>query len=251
MNVNEARIILLTYRPGTADAADAQVAEALALAQRDPGLGSWLTNHCAYQEALRAKLRDIPVPAGLKEQIISEQPALERLPQRHPRLTVAVLVGIILLAMLTIFWPQFYPKDNTLAVYQNQMMGIALNGYGMDLLTNSTTEIRAYFAKKQAPADYTLPDSLQKVAVVGCAIQDWQKEKVSMLCFRSGRPLPPNQTTDLWLFVVPRTSVRGAPEAGSARISTINGLVTAVWTQGDKVYLLGAAGDKSMLQQFL
>ena len=251
MNVNEAKTVLLLYRPGTADAEDPQLVEALALAQTDPRLASWLENHSVCQEVLRAKIRNIPVPAGLKEQIISEQPARERLPHRHPRLTAAVLVGIILLALLTIFWPQFYPKDDTLAVYQNQMMAIALNGYGMDLLTNSTTEIRSYFARKQAPADYVLPAPLQQVAVVGCAIQDWQKEKVAMLCFRTGRPLPPNQTTDLWLFVVPRSSVRGAPEAGPARVFTINGLVTAVWTQGDKVYLLGAAGDKSTLLQFL
>ena len=38
MNHDEARQILLLYRPGTADAEDPQIAEALALAKREPEL---------------------------------------------------------------------------------------------------------------------------------------------------------------------------------------------------------------------
>ena len=251
MNVNEAKNILLLYRPGLAEVEDPQLAEALALAQREPELARWLEGQGARQEALRAKFRQITVPAGLKEQIISEQPARERLLQRHPRLTAAALAVIILLAGLTIFWPPHRPSDDTLEVYRSQMIGIALSGYGMGFLTNSTTEIRSYFAQNQAPADYVLPAALQKAAVVGCAVQGWQQQKVSMLCFRTGRPLPPNQSSDLWLFVVPRASVKDAPEAGQPRFTTVNGLITAVWTQGDKVYLLGTAGSESTIQQFL
>ena len=38
MNCDEAKTILLLYRPGTTDAEDAQTAEALALARSDPAL---------------------------------------------------------------------------------------------------------------------------------------------------------------------------------------------------------------------
>ena len=38
MNRDEAKIILLLYRPGTADAGDPEVAEALTLAKNDPEL---------------------------------------------------------------------------------------------------------------------------------------------------------------------------------------------------------------------
>lgn len=251
MNVNEAKTILLLYRPGPADAADPQIAAALALAQREPELARWLAEHGALQEAVRARLRQITVPAGLKEQIISEQPAREHLLERHPRLTAAALVVVILLAGLTMFWPQNHPPDDTLAVYRKQMTGIATSGYGMDFLTNNPAAIRSYLAQNQAPADYVLPAALQQAAAVGCAIQGWQKEKVSLLCFRTGRPLPPNQSSDLWLFVVPRASVKDAPAAGSPRFATVNGLITAVWAQGDRVYLLGTEGSESVIQKFL
>ena len=78
MNRDEAKTILLLYRPGTADAADPQTAEALALAKGDPELASWFETHCARQFVIGEKFRQIAVPAGLKEQIISEQAAQEK-----------------------------------------------------------------------------------------------------------------------------------------------------------------------------
>jgi len=70
VNRDEAKTILLLYRPGTADANDPQIAGALELAKQDPELTRWLVEHCARQEAVRAGFRKITAPAGLKEQII-------------------------------------------------------------------------------------------------------------------------------------------------------------------------------------
>jgi hypothetical protein len=75
VNHDEAKNILLLYRHGMTDADDPQIAEALALAQRDRELTRWLEEHCARQFLLREKFRQISAPAGLKEQIISEQAA--------------------------------------------------------------------------------------------------------------------------------------------------------------------------------
>jgi hypothetical protein len=257
MTVTEAKTILLLYRPGTADAEDPQIAGALALAKREPELARWLEDHCARQEALRAKFRQINVPAGLKEQIISEQAARIVTLSRHRRNTVfaalaALAAVVILLIVMSSSWlPRRQIEDNTLAIYRNQMAGVALRGYGMDLTTNDPAPIRAYLAQKQAPSDFVLSAALQKAAVTGCAVGGWQNVKVSMICFRTGRPLPPNQSSDLWLFVVDRASLKDAPENGQLRIAANKGLITAVWTQGDKVYLLGTEGDESTIRKFL
>jgi hypothetical protein len=63
--------------------------------------------------------------------------------------------------------------------------------------------------------------------------------------------LPSQQTTDLWLFVVPRAALQDAPTEGSPRLANVNGLMTAVWASGDRVYLLGTPGDSAAIQQFL
>ena len=208
MNRDEAKTILLLYRPGTADAGDPEIAAALALAKQDPELTRWLVEHCARQEAVRAGFRKITAPAGLKEQIISEQAAQEKMLSWRRRAVLAAAAVVVALVVLAPLWFQPRGNDDTFAIYRSRMAGVALRGYGMDLATNNPAPIRAYLAQKQAPADYVLPAPLEKTAVTGCAIEGWQGAKVSMICFRTGKPLPPGQQSDLWLFVVDRAAVK-------------------------------------------
>ena len=250
MNVHEAKTILLLYRPGTADAEDPHIAEALALAQREPELADWLELHCARQEALRAKFRQVAVPAGLKEQIISEHAASRRTLPRFPKMVLVLTTIFILLGGLVALWHFRRPADDTMDIFKNQMADIALRGYGMDLLTNDV-EIRHYFEKRRSPSNYVLPAPLQKAVVVGCAVESWQNDRVSMICFRTGRLLPPNQSSDLWLFVVPRNSLKDVSATSQPRLTTVKGLITAVWARGDKIYLLGTEESEKIIQQFL
>jgi hypothetical protein len=258
VNRDEAKIILQLYRTDTADAEDPQIAEALALAKSDSELARWLEEHCALQSALREKFRQIEIPAGLKEQIISEQAAFSKRNSRREKMVLVTAVTAIV-AALAVIASLYFPRggngsqavSNTLANYQNQMAAIATSGYGMDFPTNDLTKIRAYLAQNAAPSDYTLPVPLEKTAATGCAIEGWQGKKVSMICFRTGKPLPPNQQGDLWLFVVDRTSVKNAPDAASPQFAKVNQLTTATWTQGGKLYLLATEGDEQALRKFL
>jgi hypothetical protein len=251
VNSEEAKAILLLYRPGTLDAGDPQIAEALALAQCDPELAEWLKEHCAQQEALRAKFRQITAPAGLKEQIISEQAAREKIIHRRRNVIFAMAAVMVALVALAPLWFPHGPKDDTLAIYRGRMVGVALRGYGMDLVTNNPAQIQAYLAGSNAPADYVLPAPLGKTATAGCAIQNWRGTKVSMICYRTGRPLPPGQQSDLWLFVVDRTAVKDAPAAGARQFVRVNKLMTVAWTQGGKLYVLGMEGDEETLRKYL
>jgi uncharacterized membrane protein YbaN (DUF454 family) len=247
VNREEAKNILLFYRPETADADDPQIAEALALAKCDPELARWLDEHCARQNAFRAKFRQIAVPAGFKEQIISERAAQAKIVfwrQNFALAAAAIIVGLILLVP---FW--FHSRaDDTFAIYRSRMVGTALRGYAMDLAANNPSQIRAYLAQNHAPANFVLPASLQQVAMIGCAIEDWQGAKVSMICFRTGKS---TASGDLWLFVIDRASVKGAPAVASPQFSKVNQLITATWTQDDKLYLLGTEGDAQAIRRLL
>lgn len=255
MSCDEAKIILQLYRPNTADAEDPQIAESLALAKRDPELACWLEEHCARQIALREKFRQITAPAGLKEQIISEETAKRKTVSRREKyvLVAAMTAIVVSLAFLVQSWlPQHNSgNDNKLSVYQDQMAGVALSGYSMDLTTNDPDQIRAYLSEQHAPSDYVLTAALQKTAMTGCAVENWQDKKVSMICFSTGKPLPPGQQGDLWLFVVDRSSVKDAPVSNSPQFAKVNQLVTAVWARGDKLYVLGTTDDKLAIQKFL
>jgi hypothetical protein len=254
VNRDEAKIILQLYRPDTADAEDPQIAGALALAKRDPELARWLDEHCARQNALREKFRQLAAPAGLKEQIISEHAAFSKINSRRGKmvLVAALTVIVVSLAFLAPFWwPHRGGDDDKFSIYQNQMAGVALRGYSMDLTTNDPAQIRAYLAQQHAPADYVLPVPLQTTAMTGCAVENWRDKKVSMICFSTGKPLPPGQQSDLWLFVVDHNSVKDAPASNLPQFTKVNQLITAVWEQGGKLYFLGMAGDEPAIRKFL
>jgi hypothetical protein len=72
-----------------------------------------------------------------------------------------------------------------------------------------------------------------------------------MICFRTGKPLPPGQQSDLWLFVIERFTVKDAPPMSSRQFVQINKLMTVTWTEGDKLYMLGTEENEQILRQYL
>lgn len=249
MNLNEAKELLLIYRPGTADADGPQIAEALALAKSNPELARWLEAQRAQQEALRAKFSQIIVPAGLKEQIISEFAASRGTPATWQSAWFALAALMVLLGILAIVWfPRSLP-ENSLTYYQSEMVRVALGGYEMDMETNDVAPIRTYLAQQHAP-DFTLPTALQHMTLTGCAVREWQGAKVSLICFRTGKPLPPGKS-DIWLFVVDRATVQNVPPTTVPTVAKVNRLMTATWTEGDKLYFLGAEGQEQDIRRYL
>jgi hypothetical protein len=255
MNRDEARQILLLYRPETADTADPQIAEALALAKSDAELSRWLTEHCARQKKLGEKFRQVTAPAGLMQQIVSEQAASQRMALSRRRFTrMAVATAALAMFFLAgMFWfnQRGQVDDDTLAIFEQQMAGYALRGYAMDLQTNDAEQIRTFLKQQHSPADYVLSRPLQQAALAGCAIESWQATRVSMICFRTGKPLAPGAQNDLWLFVADQKSVKDAPPDSTPQISKVNRLVMATWVENGKLYLLGTSADESVLRKFL
>jgi len=250
VNRDEAKNILLLYRPGRADAEAPDVVEAFALAEGDRELKDWLAIHCVRQAAIGEQFRRIAAPAGLREQIISEQVAQERMRRWRKKVALTAVATVLLLMAFGSFWHFRSAPEDTLVIYQNRMAGVALRGYAMDLVTNEPAAVRAYLAQNHAPADFILPGPLQQAALTGCAVENWQGVKVAMICFRT-RQAPPEAASDLWLFIVDRKSIRKSPAGTVPQLATINRLVTATWTQGDQLYFLGTAGDLQTLQQYL
>ena len=257
MNHGQAKQILLIYRPGTSDADDPEIAEALALVRGDAELSRWFDEHCARQTALREKFRQIAPPLGLKEQIISEHRARTKAVSRRAGVmaVAAVAAVLVLLALFAFhYWPQKselpHSRPNTLANYQREMMTIALNSYAMTAMTN-LDQVHSWLAQKQAPSDYDLPTGLKSAAVTGCAVEPFRSAKASLICFRKGNTLPPGQSGDLWLFVIDQTAVQDVPSTATPQFIPVNGVMTATWTQNGKLYLLATKGDEQTVQKFL
>jgi hypothetical protein len=255
MNPQEAKEILSLYRPGTADANDPWFGEALRLSESDPVLKSWLDEHCATYLALRSRFKLVPVPEGLKEQIVAERKSHTTPAWRRPAVLIAASAAVTILTAIVSLWVLWTPpgdEDLSYNGYVDRMVSTAIRGYGaMDLATDDYTRLRAYLTQHGAPADPAMPRHLQQATLIGCRIQYWQGAKVSMICFRSGKPLPPGQATDLWLFVSERAAVSGAPAPNLPVVTKGTRATTAGWSRADKTYVLVADGDVQFLRKYL
>ena len=255
MTSQQAKQILLAYRPWANDAEDLEMAAALALCRADGELAQWFEKHCATQTAVRAKLQDPKPPEGLLQQIVSEQRArvLSRQTARR-RLAMAVACAAIFVSGWFI-WKATFPvprEDLTFEGYRNRMARTALRAYGMDVETNDLAIIQAHLAANQAPVDYLLPEALRQTPAVGCGVLRWQNKPVTMLCYRTGQPLPPGMKSDLILFVAQQADVKGSVDLAETtfKFHKVSEWFTASWTAGDKVYLL-AAFDEAELRKRL
>lgn len=255
MTPNQAKEILSLYRPGSADDRDPEFAEALALVRQDADLARWFAEYCAVQRELSSRFRKIKPPEGLKEQIISENRTSKVVTWWRQPAVLAAAACIVLLASLASLWfnrTRIPPEDLSLNGFRERMVRAAVkSAYGMDLETNDVAQIRAYLARQQAHADFQIPAALAATAYSGCGVLTWQGNRVTMVCFNSGRPLPPGSKTDLFLFVLERQAVSNPPSSNQPQLTPANQLATASWTSGDLVYLLVADGDTEFLRKYL
>src|ERR1051326_3550808 len=221
MDSRQAREILLRLRPGRTDDPDPEVAEALAQARRDPELARWLENHRAFQQTVAERLRDVPVPGGLKERILAGSPPRPVVvPWRQPVLYGLAAAAAIVLMVSLVLLSARQAEDRSFAGFRNRVVRNAQRGYAMDITTTNHAEIRNYLAANQAPSDYVVPDRLEALPGDGGAVIHWNNRTVSMVCFRL------NQREDLYLFVASRTDVPGAPGTASPEFSRIGRLTT-------------------------
>jgi len=243
MDSRQAKQLLNLYRPGVDDA-DPQFAEALAQAERDPELRHWFDQQCALHVEIRDKVKAIPVPADLRERILSEQKVVRpTVWWRSPFAIAAAAVVAIIVSIYSILL-QLNPPAR-FAEFRKQVADFATAGYELDVQSDSFEELRQQFASRGWPADYIVPAGLAKLRVRGGCLMNWRGHKVSMLCLRGP------ERHDAWLYVIEQAPLSGAPKLPTPQIAAVGNLETASWSDGGKTYVLAAQGDEPFLRTLL
>lgn len=236
MTLPEAKRILTLFRPGTADATDAEFAEALELARDNAELRAWFDQHCAFQTAMRKNFRQIEPPADLKARL-GEARKLVRL--RYWRRRAAWMAAAAAVVVLGLAVSQLIPqKQNLFADWASRMVGTVLRQYGMDLTTSDQGAARQFLTSQGAPSDYILPKGLEKLTQTGAGALRWRDKPVSMVCFDRG------DGRMLFLFVMNNAAIKDPPHV-APKVAKVNKLLTVGWTRGDKTYLLAGPQDQN------
>ncbi len=230
--------VLLLYRPGTDDAEEPEIQQALELARQDPELAEWLKQHQAFQVSVRSKLRQLEVPPGLKTALLSHSKIVR--PQvfwQRPVWIAAAALFVLLLGLAGLLIRPAVP--DRFADYRETMVSAAVRVYGMDLETNDQSQLRQFLTKKGAPADYQLTRGLEQLQLKGGGLLRWRGNPVSMVCFDCG------DNRMLFLFVLKRAALKNPPPDTSfgPELAQVDGLMTGSWTRGDNTYLLAGAEE--------
>jgi hypothetical protein len=244
---SQAKEVLLLYRPGTADAADPEVAQALEVARQDPELGRWFNQHRAFQKAMRAKFQQLEAPAHLRASLLIRDAAprqilLPRPAWRRPVWLTTVAAMLLLLGLFGV-WLQPRVPDR-FANFRTRMVSQALREYRMDVVTPDMQRLRRFMADRGAPADYRLPQGLERLQLTGGGLLTWRSHPVAMVCLDRG------DKQMLFLFVMRRSAVKDAPPE-TPQLAKVRQMVTASWTQGDNTYVLAGPEEAGFAQKYL
>ena len=253
MTPQQAKQILLAFRPWANDALYPEMAEALALCRENPELVQWLEAHCETQAALRNSFKKITPPVAFKEQIISEYNAsLRQTWWRRPTVMATLALIVIVVAISSIVMPHLKSGSKLTAfeAFRTRMVNSAVKTYSMDVETNDVAQIRVYLAGKQSHADYVPPANLdEKTSAVGCAALSWKGKPVAMICYKTGHPLADGSKSDMFLFVADAKDVPNGPLASTPQFTKVGMLSTASWGQGGKLYLLAALDEGELVRR--
>jgi len=250
MDNQEARFILQSRRPGGADAGDPHFDEALAQANRVPELASWFACDQALDATLAARLKEVPVPAGLRERLLLEQQQAEALspapaPLRRLHSLLALAAALILLATVAVVLWQRPASGTDLVAFRHEMIANICGQIRLSHQSAEVAELIRWLAEQRNVSGITIPAALQSRPGIGCRTWLWKGQPVGLICFLT------DAHQAVHFFVVDRATVKDLPADLRPTFAVESGWTTATWTEGDKLYVLAGQADESTLAKLL
>jgi hypothetical protein len=277
MNREKAKLILQNYRPGGQDRDDPQFAQALALTEQDPALKQWFQDQQRFDQNLTATLQNIPIPATLQADILTQIRDARTTPQNETaphtlwqtlhnilhypildfrkttpppprwrsRPIMAIAAGLALLAILGIYWTA---RPTTFNTFCQQITEEAWAAYPhIQFRSTNIAEIRTWLTSHGADPQFNLPPTLQNTPIHGCTLIDWHGRKIPVLCIAE-------HTTHLHLIIVDDPNVTDAPPLNQPELIDYGLVRTASWSaktsNKDRIYVLTGMNTRNFVKKF-
>ncbi len=244
MNHEEAKEILISYRPNSGDAQDPVFAEALALAERDPELGEWFAREQEFDARMRGAVRALQPPADFhaspKVAKFPGAKSFSRSGMWLAALAACLVVGVGIFCLGR--------KDRIpLATLSAGMAPLVdRHQHEFEASPAKMDEVRRWFAERGAPSEFTVPRSLKEARGMGCEVVMVKDAKVSLLCFSNGHGGVAH------LYVIHRDQLADAPGAKAGPVFRTEGpYAVAVWSDEKYTYLLAERGTEDSVRTIL
>lgn len=242
MNREEAKSILGTYRPGGADAADPQFAEALRLVERDAELKSWFQEQRAFDSVIAGSLKDLAVPADLKTSILAGR-VIVRVPLwRDSRVRVAAAAAVAL--MVALGSSKYVGARASFSKFREKLIAEAWAGdRHVDFESSEWKEVSRWLAAQNVSNNFNLPPALGDLRVHGASVVDLDGRRIPCVCLADG-------PRHLHLFVVTGAEFSDQPQDGMPDFEKCGGWKTASWQQGEKTFVLTGMKYQTFVSKF-
>jgi hypothetical protein len=242
MNREEAKSILESFRPGGADAANPQFAEALGLVERDAELRAWFQEQRAFDSAIAENLKDLAVPADLKASILAGR-AVVRMPLwRDSRMRVAAAAAVAL--MVALAGAKYVGSGASFAEFREKLIVEAWAGdRHVDFESSEWKEVSRWLAAQNVSTNFNLPPALANVRLHGASVVDLDGHRISCVCLADG-------PKHLHLFVVTGAEFSDRSRDGTPDFEKCSGWKTASWQQGDKIFVLTGMKYQTFVSKF-
>lgn len=239
MNFEEAKRILIVFRPGTDDANDPEVRSALAEVERNSELAAWWRDQQKVQAELRERFRSIPSPENLKENILAAHKIVEIKWWRTTRFRAAAIAASLMALISVIIWRPAKSEAN-FDEFRDRMVRTVIREYRMDITNNVEGQIRGFLTRNGDYPDFQLTPPLKSVSLFGAGKLTWTGHPVSMICFER-RP-----NVLMYLFVIDRSAF-DSPPGHSPEFAEVARRATASWSDASRVYTLASdAGERDL-----
>ncbi len=245
----EIRRRLRAARPGGQDDDAPDVAEALALAQRDPELARWLAEERQADARVTEALGTVAVPADLKTAILAQARAkAPARPRSFRRFSLPAFFAFAALftAAATLLPPLLHPSYTR---YEGDLVGQIASGEVLKLAFQSPSHatVEEWLAAHRAPSEIAVPFGLQSRPDIGCRTFEWKGRQIAQVCFA----LENGKIAHLFVVRNAGWKPSTAPPQGHPQFNRHGDWTLASWRDGTTTYVLAGEGDPATLLRFL
>jgi hypothetical protein len=232
MTREEAKFVLAAYRSNGQDSGELQFKEALALLKADPELARWFAHEQAMDAAISNQMRTVPVPAGLKAELLA---ARKTIPAQRWWLKPAWLAAAASFALLLTIGSlviRHQTSDTNFVQFRHAMVEASLDmKHHLEVTGLDADALKQWIDQHHGSSGFELPAGLADKPIGGCKILNWQGNQVTLLCFMFD-----GKHEDL--FVVEAANLPKMVLAEQPRFTKDGDVTTSAWRQAGKVYLL-------------